>query len=113
MLTSAPFSRSPPTQQLMVHPALGGVSGEGWASSVDGLCSHRSHLDATINGVSSFVIFDGDFLLAARQFPSPEAANSHFPGRKNLLFSWEEKLVAPLIATPNVDKVLAYIDLTT
>jgi hypothetical protein len=37
MLTSALSSRSPKMRQLMVHPALGGVSGEGWASLVVGL----------------------------------------------------------------------------
>jgi hypothetical protein len=78
LLTSAQSSRSPPMRQLMVHPVLGGVSGEGWASLVGGLCPHMLHLDATINGVSSFVIFDGNFLLAARQFSPPEAANSQF-----------------------------------
>ena len=62
----------------MVHPALGGVSGEGWAPLVGGHCPHMSHLDATINGVSSFVMFDGNFLLAVRQFSPPEAANSQF-----------------------------------
>jgi hypothetical protein len=56
----------------------GGVSAEGWASSVGGLCPHTLHLDATINGVSSFVMFDGNFLLAVRQFSPPEAANSQF-----------------------------------
>jgi hypothetical protein len=72
---------------LMVHPALGGVLGEGWLSLVGGLCPHTLHEGATINGVSSFVIFDGIFLLAARQFSPLEAANSQFricSGRRKL-----------------------------
>jgi hypothetical protein len=48
-LTSAPSSRSPPIRQLMAHPALGGVSVEGWVSWFGGLCPHTLHLDATIN----------------------------------------------------------------
>ncbi len=36
------------------------------------------HKEATINRVSSFVIFDSIFLLAVRQFSTPEAANSQF-----------------------------------
>ncbi len=65
-LTSAPSCRSPLMRQLMVHPALGGVSGEGWASLVGRLCPHTSHLDATINGVSSIVIFDGFFFVSCK-----------------------------------------------
>jgi hypothetical protein len=48
MLTSEPSSISSPMRQLKVHPALGEVSGEGWASSVGGLCPHTSHLDAEL-----------------------------------------------------------------
>jgi hypothetical protein len=55
-----------------------GVSEERWASSVGGLCPHTWHEDATFNGVSTFVIFDGNFLIPVRQFSPPEAANSQF-----------------------------------
>jgi hypothetical protein len=66
---------------------LEGVSGEGLASLVGGLCPHVLHKDATIKEDGSFVIFDGDHLFAAGQFLPLEAPNSRFQlhsGRRKL-----------------------------
>jgi hypothetical protein len=55
-------------------------------------------------------VFSQSFFLLSNLTAENTQDHSVLTEQKNLrvckLFSWEEKLVAPLIATPNVDKAI-------